>query len=180
MKEYLKIGFILFGITAVVALLLSGVNALTFEKIAELEAQSVLDAQAEVLEGKDLGSAQIESFTASSTDTSVKEYTQYTFADGKKAFCFTCAPKGYGGEIVMVVGIGENSEVSGIKIISHSETPGLGAKITTDENFKSQFVGKALEGDSIEIDAISGATISSTAVKKAVTDSLSATRRILE
>ena len=180
MKDYLKVGFILFGITAVVALLLSGVNAFTVERIAELEAKSVLEAQAEVLSGRDLSTAQIETFTASSTETSVKEYTQYTLADGSRVFCFTCAPNGYGGEIVMVVGVDETSAVSGVKVISHSETPGLGAKITTDENFKSQFAGKKLEGDSVEIDAISGATISSNAVKKAITDSLSATRRILE
>ena len=77
---------------------------------------------------------------------------------------------GYGGYILLKVGVNENFKIKGVKIIHHSETPGLGSKITS-EKFLSQFEGKTideiyLKKDNPEgkIDGITGATISSRAV----------------
>jgi len=62
----------------------------------------------------------------------------------------------------------------GIEILSMTETPGLGAKIQ-EEPFKGQFKGKSVEDEFIakqDVEAISGATISSTAVADAIKTSL--------
>lgn len=86
------------------------------------------------------------------------------------------SPSGYGGNIQVAVGITKDGVIKGVDIVSHNETAGLGSKCTEPE-FKSQFAGKTaaiLEysktGASAEneIDAISGATITTNAVTEAV------------
>lgn len=83
------------------------------------------------------------------------------------------SPRGYSGPIEMLVGI-DKGKVKGIKVLSHRETPGLGANIVKS-SFLNQFIGKSLK-DLIEpkkdIDAITGATISSRAVCSGVREAL--------
>ncbi|UZR94099.1 RnfABCDGE type electron transport complex subunit G [Chondrinema litorale] len=90
----------------------------------------------------------------------------------------TVSAKGYSGEIWLMVGINQQGEVKNIAVLDHKETPGLGSKIST-ENFKNQFEGITSSSSDIkvkkdggEIDAISGATISSRAVCEAVEKAL--------
>lgn len=88
-------------------------------------------------------------------------------------------PEGYGGEISLSMGVDTAGVLTGMTILSMNETPGLGAKCT-DAAFSSQFAG--ISGEVVcvkdgvdaenEIDAISGATITSTAVTKAVNGGL--------
>ncbi len=78
------------------------------------------------------------------------------------------APKGYGGAIEMLVGIDATGNVSGAQILSHSETPGLGAK-AQEPAFIEQFIGVNSDNASaFKLDAISGATITSKAVMNGV------------
>ena len=86
-------------------------------------------------------------------------------------------PGGFGGNITMMVGI-RNGQLTGISVISHAETPGLGAVAAAQnakgEAFRSQFVGQSgtlTVGD--QIDAISSATITSNAVVTGVNAALS-------
>jgi electron transport complex protein RnfG len=80
------------------------------------------------------------------------------------------APRGYSSEIVMLVGVDPELRVKGMKILSQRETPGLGANVEKPK-FQKQFIGKGVK-DTIEpkkdIDAITGATISSRAVCEGV------------
>ena len=85
---------------------------------------------------------------------------------------------GYGGKIKMLVAADPTGTLLGYKILSHNETPGLGDK-TTQPKFRSQFPGKKVENLEVvkvhedgKIDAITGVTISSRAVTKAVKESL--------
>ena len=80
--------------------------------------------------------------------------------------------QGYGGQIKIMAGIDNEDRVVGIKILEHSETPGLGDGVAK-ENFTRQFNRKAaseliLKKDGVGIDAITGATISSRACVEAV------------
>ncbi len=86
------------------------------------------------------------------------------------------ATEGYGGEISLSMGMTKEGEITGLEVLSASETAGLGAKCKESE-FKNQFAG--INADSIEytkdgakadneIDAISGATITTKAVTKGV------------
>lgn len=100
------------------------------------------------------------------------------YKDGKlvgQAFAVT-SHEGYSGDIDLLIGVDPKGAITGLEVINHSETPGLGAKIVSDKTWagKRELVGRTL-ADSIEvkkdggqIDAIAGATISPRAVCKAV------------
>ncbi len=77
---------------------------------------------------------------------------------------------GYGGPILILVGITKEEKIVGIKVVEHKETPGLGSKIT-GVDFLNRFTGKSLRDPfevKTDIEAITGATKSSVAVTKAV------------
>jgi electron transport complex protein RnfG len=81
------------------------------------------------------------------------------------------APRGYGGPVRMAVGLDRDGKVAGVRVISHSETPGLGSKIVTEEPFLAQFEGwsaEEVESSDQGFDAISGATKSSAGARKGV------------
>lgn len=88
-------------------------------------------------------------------------------------YCAEVKPSGFGGEIKMMVGVDYEGKVRGVNIVSMSETPGLGSRANEEEWFLKQFVGKSgalAVGDGV--DALSGATITSKAVTKGVSDAL--------
>lgn len=87
---------------------------------------------------------------------------------------------GFGGKIELIAGISTDGTLIGYKIIEQNETPGLGTKVT-EHKFSSQFEGMDtrsgnfnLSKDGGEIDAVTGATISSRAVVSAVKKAVSA------
>jgi electron transport complex protein RnfG len=96
------------------------------------------------------------------------------YDDGRTAVAYETFGKGFGGDIGIMVGVDlETDKLVGIGVTTHSETPGLGARAKTDEGFKKSFEGLSLQ-DPIkvdQIDAVSGATITSAGVCKGVTDS---------
>ena len=84
------------------------------------------------------------------------------------------SPKGYSGKIEMLIGIDSKSSVSRVKILTQTETPGLGANVVS-EKFLKQFIGKTVKNKleaKKDIDAITGATISSKAVCSGVKEAL--------
>jgi electron transport complex protein RnfG len=88
------------------------------------------------------------------------------------------SPKGYGGDIAVLIGVNLKGEVTGIEILKHAETPGLGNKIESS-SFRESFTGLtkdsniAVQKDGGLIEQFSGATISPRAVCEAVRDGLS-------
>ena len=89
------------------------------------------------------------------------------------------SPGGFGGPLNMMAGINSAGEVTGIAIISHAETSGLGSK-ATDPNWQAQFQGEAgqvsVSKDGGSIQAITGSTITS----RAVCDGVNAARAVIE
>ena len=84
--------------------------------------------------------------------------------------------EGYGGDITVLLGIKNDGAINGLEILSINETPGLGMNANTDK-FKSQFKGKNVAKisytktgakEDYEIDALSGATITTNAMTNAV------------
>lgn len=147
----------LFIICLCVAFGLSALNFITKDVIAQREKQDKANAMAEIL--KD---CQFESLNGENTVYLAKK-------DGKNAgYCVNVvSPKGYGGKIEMIVGFDANFKVMGIKYISMAETPGLGMNAKTDESFNNQFKGKEAFSDD-ELEAITGATVTSKAVNYGV------------
>jgi len=90
------------------------------------------------------------------------------------------SPEGYGGTILLVVGISSETErLSGMRVVKHSETPGLGAR-AVNEDFYRKFDGRELvplwvvktSPGEYEIDAISSSTITTRAVTEAVNEAI--------
>ncbi len=81
------------------------------------------------------------------------------------------AARGYGGPIRMVVGLDRNGQVTGVSIITNTETPGLGTEVLASDDFMTQFVGwDGLDIDSAAkaYDAVTGASKSSNGVRTGV------------
>ena len=95
------------------------------------------------------------------------------------AYIVPASSKGYGGSIELLVAVAMDGSVLNYKIVKHNETPGLGDKATKSD-FISQYIGKTKDhlvvtkdpSDTEDIMAISGATITSRAVTKAVAEAV--------
>lgn len=90
----------------------------------------------------------------------------------------TSSEKGYSGRIELILGVDTEGKILGIQVLDHRETPGLGSKISA-EGFQQQFIGQnqssldyRVTKDGGQVDAISGATISSRAFAEAVYQAL--------
>ena len=90
---------------------------------------------------------------------------------------------GYGGEIKLAIGIYENGQLAGVRVIHHNETPGLGDKIQSNKSgWLLSFNGKAyqpsqqqrweVKKNGGDFDAFTGATVTPRAVVLAVKDAL--------
>ncbi len=171
MKKLIRISLTLFLICALVAGALAGVNAITQDRIQENQLEKTRNAIALVLPGA-------QGMTRVFTGTDAVREVYAPAADSPvQGYAVLVAPAGFGGEIRMMVGIDAQGAVSGISIISHTETPGLG-KVAADETdrgqaFRDSFLGKTGTVTVSDIDALSGATITSAAVAEGVTAALS-------
>ena len=146
-------------ITGIVAAALAGVNAITKDAIAANQEKKTQNALAVVLPGV-TGLAKQEVAAGYAMVSEV-------YASGD-SYAIKVTPGGFDGEITMMVGI-QGGQITGISVISHTETPGLGAVAAAQnakgEAFRGQFAGKSgvlAIGD--QINAMSGATITSNAV----------------
>jgi electron transport complex protein RnfG len=173
-NEMVHLGAILLLLTLVVSLLLAAVNGPTSVAIAKLNAEKTQVAMEELFAG-----ATFEKLEFAPTSIVSEVYGAYkdNALVGKVVFA---GPSGFGGKISMIVGVDATGAVTGVEITGMSETAGLGTK-TKDAAFKDQFIGKtgqlvvkkAAAADN-EITAISGATISSTAVTNGVSAAIEA------
>ncbi|MBI4845469.1 MAG: RnfABCDGE type electron transport complex subunit G [Candidatus Omnitrophica bacterium] len=101
-------------------------------------------------------------------------------------WCLKTQTKGYGGTIQLLVGVDQGKSITGIKVLEHNETPGLGSRMTED-SFLGQFKAKKLNNLELtkiksedKIQAIAGATISSRAVTEGVFRDIEALLKIIE
>ncbi len=99
------------------------------------------------------------------------------------AVAYRVVGKGYGGDIVIVMGVDRSGEILGVRVVQHSETPGLGDKVDVRKTrwvdaFKGLSLANtaaakwAVKKDGGRFDQFSGATITPRAVVKAVKDGL--------
>ena len=157
----LRLALTLLAITAVVAAALAGVNSITAPAIADLNAQKTQEAIELVLPG---GGELVSDIPA--VDLVSKVYASET------GYAIEVTPGGFDNTITMMVGVDTEGKVLGISIIKHTETAGLGAVAAAGtpagEAFRAEFVDAAgsvaVTKDGGEIDAITGATITSRAI----------------
>ena len=179
----IKTAVILFLITGIAALILAVVNNFTAPIIAENSAKKQAAAMQNVLKDAEFSE---ENLAENVDDPDISEIYKAQKDGSVAGYVVMVNPNGYNGAISMVVGIDAEGKVSGIDIISQSETAGLGANCVKDE-FKDQFVGKSGEISVVkndpkdnEIDAITSATITSKAVTSGVNKALAAAEKLEE
>jgi electron transport complex protein RnfG len=100
--------------------------------------------------------------------------------DGKaKGVAFESSGKGFGGDVGVMIGVDlETDQLLGMGVTTHSETPGLGSRAKDDPSFRAQFKGMSVgepfkvKTDGGQVDAVSGATITSRGVCGGLNDGI--------
>lgn len=175
MKETIKLGLVLLLVTAIAGGVLAFSNSITAPIIAEIEKAGSFGAFGEIFPEADDFVAIDESKLAEimAANRFVTEVYEAKAGDEIIGYAFKTVSGGYGGDIVMVSGIAMDKTLTGIRVIEHSETPNLGARIVDDPAFAESFIGKNIEDGVVatgapsadnEVMALTGATASTDGV----------------
>lgn len=188
-NKIIKDAIVLFVITLIAGIALGYVYEITKEPIKQAQAAAKQEAylavfgEAKSFEKNDKLDENVKQYAAilkegGYSNVSIDEALEAKDSNGNVIglVLATTTKEGYGGDITITIGVNNDNLVKGVEILSISETAGLGMK-AKDEKFKSQYKEKSVDqfvvtktGASAdnEIDAISGATITSNAVTGAV------------
>lgn len=177
-KEIAAPTAVLVIICVVVSAALAGTNMLTEDKIAE---QQLLKAE----ESRRLVLSIADSFEPQNGG---EYYTGVTNGE-TVGYVFENSAKGYGGDVSVMTGISSDGEITGVVILSHGETPGLGAN-AEKEDFRNQYKQSVPETEITvvkyqtptegEIEAMTGATMTSKAVTNTVNSAIEQYKNITE
>ena len=170
-----RLAITLLLITAVVAAALAAVNSVTAPKIQAINEQKTQTAIEAVLPG---GGEEI----AFTDDTGLVS----TVYKGQSGYAVEVTPSGFNGTVTMMVGVDNAGKVLGISVVNHTETAGLGAEAASQgaagTAFRSQFAGMSgsvsVTKDGGQVDALTGATITSRAVCAGVNAALNAVAKL--
>lgn len=186
MKGIIKDSLILFVITLVSGLLLGVVYEVTKDPIANQKAIAKAKAcQAVFAEAAEFETVDFTAMNGVTFDGGeISEVLSAKASDGTELgyVITTTSHNGYGGDVTMLVGIQNDGTVNGISFTTLNETAGLGMK-AKDASFRKQYIG--INADKVEytkngktkdneIDAISSATVTTSAVTDGVNGSITA------
>lgn len=168
---------VLLAICIVIPLSLSLTNKITVNRIAELEKKNAAATMSELIKAEEF-----EKKGLSIVDVA-EPFEYYIAKNGEEVlgYIFTTFAKGYGGDVSVMTAVNTDGAVKSVAILdATNETPGLGQNVTK-QKFYSQYAGKKSDvkvvkngaaEENNEVDAVTGATISSKAVTKAVNEAL--------
>ena len=160
MKEIIKPIAVLAGICLVVTALLAYINLVTSPIITAAEEKAAEEARTEVL-------SEADSFEKLDIELPEGVEDAYEATNGT-GYVFTVTSKGYGGTIKLICGIKPDGSIEAVKTLQHSETSGIGSKVVDNNSgYSENYCGKT-EDNYNDVDAVTGATISSKAYKKAI------------
>lgn len=158
MREILRLSITLTVVSIISAALLTGIHGVTGPVILERQQKEYRQALEDFFPA--IADFQSERVDGDQFDLIMDQ------DDNLIGIMATVAARGYDGDIVYNLALDGEGTIIGMRIVSHSETPGLGDVITTD-NFKEQFTGKGVDDPleaGIDVDTVSGATISTAAM----------------
>lgn len=150
-----RYGFILSLICIAASASLAGVNSLTKSRII---AQAKAEEEASLKEVLTDG----ERFEPVKSGNDILYYKAYNKEGKFIGAAFKASQKGYSSVVETMAGLTKEGTINAIKVVSQNETPGLGARVT-EPSFTRQFTNKNIQTLN-EVQAITGATISSKAV----------------
>lgn len=155
MKEMVRYGFTLALICTMASASLALVNSLTKPKIIAQEAKEEEASLFELL-------PEASRFDPIKSGNEIAYYKGYDKDSRFVGAVFKASQKGYSSVIQTMAAMAKDGKVLTIKVVSQNETPGLGARVN-EPDFALRFAGRDVEG-LIQVQAITGATISSKAV----------------
>ena len=187
-KFILKVAGTLTVISLVVAALLGFVNSITADKIAEIDAENTRIAMSAVApEGSEFGDKMdiSDAVAAAAPAQGGKIVEMYPMTNGgaDAGYVVKVSASGSQGTITMMVGVDANKAITGISVISHSETSGIGTKVVGNEPNSAgepvldQFVGMSGSGSLVvgkNVIAVSGATVSTKGITMGANAALAA------
>lgn len=186
MRETIKLTIRLFIITAVAGLVLATANSFTYPIISAREKKQYEDSLKEVFSTAEKFESlkENELMKIKEKFPNIENIEIAKTADKKLGYVFkTYGKNGYGGDILMLMAVNiEDNTIVGFKVLKHSETPGLGSRVTTEEYAQSVVGNKAtaplvrsLNPDKDnDIQAITGTTISVKAVLNGLNSAIEA------
>lgn len=171
MNQLIKFGLILGTICLAATLVLAVTYEITKPKIEQQMKMEIQAALKTIIPEAD-------SFAEKKLENI--DYFEATKDASLVGYCIKAVGTGYSGYMRIMVGIDTAGTIKGVKVLEHQETPGLGSKINEirrgekDSWFLRQFIGKQGRTVAVKknIDAITGATISSRAVTDAIRDAV--------
>ena len=184
-KFIVKVAGTLTVISLVTAAVLGGVNAITKDPIAAINAQKTQDAMAAVVSDPTVFQA-VEAIPQEAVDAAASYGGTLTeLYDGQGAgYVLKVVASGSQGSIEMMVGVDGDGVVTGVSIVDNSETAGIGSKVMENEPLASgtgvldQFAGKSAADGTLavgtNVEAITGATVSTRGVTTGVNAALAA------
>ena len=179
-SNLLNMAICLTAVCLVCAALLGGVYVLTWQPIQDASAKALKASIAIVLpQGGEISEAR-----TVSVDGVEYEYYENVVEGNVTAYAVKSATTGFGGQLLLMVGVLEDGTVFNTSVLSHSETPGLGAKCNQDENFMAQWRGFspdkkiAVRKDGGDVDAITASTITSRAYALAVSNAVNVVKSL--
>ena len=137
-------------------------NSITKPVIEQAAAERAQSARLEIIPEAD-------GFEPLELDSLPRSVTEVYAATNNAGYIFMVTTPGYGGEIKLICGVDPNGRIIRSKVLSHTETQGLGT-IVFDRSAEYEGLDKNLEG----INAIAGSTITSSAYKSGIEDALAA------
>ena len=187
-KFILKVAGTLTVIALVVAALLGLVNSITAGKIAEIDAENTRVAMSAVVpEGSEftdkLEISDDVAAAAAAQGGKLTELYGVKNAGADAGYVMKIAASGSQGTITMMVGVDANKAITGISVVSHSETSGIGTKVMGNEPNTAgvpvldQFMGLSGSGSLVvgkTVTAISGATVSTKGITMGANAALAA------
>ena len=167
-KENFFPAIVLVSIALIITLALAGTYSVANPKIIENQQKAADEARMQVVPEGD-------SFTEYD-GKKVGGVIDCYIADNKAGMAIMSEYKGFGGAVKVMVGIDAKGEITGVTITEHAETPGLGDKAMKPDYLKqykgiSKVVGGHIKDDP-DIDAVTGATITSNAVYNSIAEAL--------
>ena len=174
-KDFVIPTITLFAICLVASVLLSLTNKVTAPRIEQIAYETQQNAMKEVM--PDAASFD-ESKELTLENGITVEYCNALASDGSAVgFAVTSTGKGgYGGDIKLMVGVDKDGKVTKVSVLEQEETASIGGKLMSQESFLNRFIGisgsAALTKNGGSIDAVSGATKSSTGLTDAVNNAL--------
>ena len=182
--QIIKLALVLLAVAAVIALVLGFINSITEGPIKAYNDNKTAQAYANVMEGYNGDEAEVLYDVNDKEKAAEMEKVKAVIEpDGNSITKLVKAANGYVAEtefsgaqgmITMVIGLDNDLNCTGIYVTEHSETSGLGAKAaeTSDGAWRDNLLGQGdglnLKKNGGSVEAISGATITSTAVVKEV------------